>query len=98
MYTKITGNLLETYQCYNNPEQAQAVLTIKKNICNFIHIYDADIETQEIANYLEKQFFLYSQFRFSVSKKMYGVYEVTQYPNMYELTEADLESFTRYEI
>ena len=94
-YTKIQGNYLESYQCFTTPEQALAQLPLKKDVCNFINIYDTDLNSIQTENYLYQRFLAYSKYRFNLVKTMYGVYQVNNHTEMYQLTDSDLVGYVR---
>ena len=96
-YTRITGNLLETYQIYATKELAVQATLLKSQCCKFINIYNADLEQQELGTDHDFVKFLeYSKYRFTVNAKKFGYYEQIYNTDVHELTLQDLEGFTKY--
>lgn len=97
-YTRITGNLLETYQAYATKELAFASTTLKTQVCKFINVLDAKLEFQDFTtdpDYIK--FLEYSKYRFMLNNNTFGPYKQINSTDVHELTPEDLEGFTKYD-
>ena len=97
-YTRITGNLLETYQAYATKELAYQATTLKTQVCKFINVLDSKLEVQDFSTDPEYIKFLdYSRYRYLINVKKFGHYQQTNSLDVHELTPQDLEGFTKYD-
>ena len=97
-YTRLVGNVLEMYNCFDTEAQAQAFQDRMQYLSSILLASPAnsDNDPADLSD-LDKKAVKYSRLRLKTVNENFGRYLNTFEPNIINMADVDLTGFTRYE-